>query len=111
MRILKEITDWAVPNHIYFVNDSKDKLFAYIKASGTTVEEFKKPIKFSTSHRKFKEVDNIYEYTPPEEVPEGFVKIVLGSKGDKYTITEVDGVRHCTCSGFKFRGNCKHIAD
>ena len=108
MKILKEITDWDTPNHTYFVSDAKDKIFAYIKASGTEVEEFKKPIKFSTSHRKFKELDNTYGYTPPDELPEGFIKIVLGSKGERYQITEVDGVRKCTCAGYRFRGSCRH---
>ena len=47
MKILQEVTDWDVPNHIYFTNDSKDKIYAYIKASGTAVERFKVPMKFN----------------------------------------------------------------
>jgi hypothetical protein len=36
---------------------------------------------------------------------------VTGSKGDKYTVTfsGSEGPAHCTCPGFKFRQNCKHI--
>ena len=99
MKIIEEITEWdteyAVPNHVYFVNDSKDKMFAYVAVGSVKVQEFAKPIKFSVSRRKFQEVANTWGYT--------------GSKGAEYVVTELDGVRSCTCSGFKFRGNCRHI--
>ena len=111
MKILQETTDWEVPNHTYFVTDGKDKMFAYVKASGDEVQEFTKPIPFSTSHRKFKEIDNVWAFAPKEveAIPDGFVKIVLGSKGERYTITEVSGIRQCSCPGFKFRSKCRHI--
>jgi hypothetical protein len=34
---------------------------------------------------------------------------VEGSKGHKYTVTESNGHRRCTCVGFDFRKTCKHI--
>ena len=110
MRVLKEITDWDVPNHTYFVTGGKDKMFAYIKASGNVIEEFVQPLPFSTTRRKFKEVENTWGFIPKvaEVVPDGFVKIVLGSKGERYTITEVSGIRQCSCPGFKFRSKCRH---
>lgn len=110
MKFMQEVTEWEYPGHIYVLNDSKDKMYGYIRRGTNIVETVKKPYRFSTSHRKFKEVPNIYGYVKPEEVPEGFVKVVLGSKGERYTITEVNGVHGCTCSGFKFRSNCKHLS-
>jgi len=101
-------TDYAVPNHVYFVNDSRDKMFAYIPAGSDQIQEFKRPIRFSVSRRKFHEVENRWGYVIPEDMPEGFVKIVIGSKGERYTITEVNNVRQCSCPGFKFRGKCRH---
>jgi uncharacterized Zn finger protein len=43
-----------------------------------------------------------------EEEPEGRVWTVKGSKGDEYKVSELNGNWSCTCSGFKFRGKCKH---
>lgn len=34
---------------------------------------------------------------------------VKGSKGNVYTITEIDGVRTCDCAGFTYRKDCKHV--
>ena len=58
MKILQETTVWdsAVPNHIYYVNDSKEKLLAYIKAGSNEPVMLSKPIKFSTRYRTFKEI-------------------------------------------------------
>jgi transcription initiation factor IIF auxiliary subunit len=59
MVILQETTDWGeyrTPNHIYYVNDSKEKLLAYIKAGSNEPVMLSKPIKFSTRYRTFKEI-------------------------------------------------------
>jgi hypothetical protein len=113
MRVLRETTDWAVPNHTYFVNDSKDKLFAYIKSNGVKVEEFKKPIKFSTSYRKFKEIDNTFGYVREEdiEVLPGKEYKVAGSANNVYTVREHLGEWSCSCPASKWQkaGHCKHI--
>lgn len=114
MKILQEITDWAVPNHIYFTNDSKDKIFAYIRASGTEVERFGVPMPFRTSGRKFKEIPNTFGYTidePAEPAPTGAKEYrVSGSRGNVYTVTDDHGTWTCTCPASRWqRGQCKHI--
>ena len=35
--------------------------------------------------------------------------IVAGSRGQNYTVTEENGRRSCTCVGFGFRHQCKHL--
>jgi hypothetical protein len=107
VKILQEITDWDTPNHIYFANDSKDKIYAYVKASGGAVQRFRVPMKFKTSGRKFQEVPNTFGYSVDDK-PEGRTWTVSGSRGDSYTVSELDGNFSCTCAGFKFRGGCKH---
>lgn len=37
--------------------------------------------------------------------------VVEGSKGNSYTVTEERGHWNCTCSGFQFKKQCKHVAD
>lgn len=41
--------------------------------------------------------------------PETKVWVVTGSTGKKYTITETNGKRTCTCVGFGYHGYCKHV--
>jgi hypothetical protein len=36
---------------------------------------------------------------------------VAGSKGNEYTVTNSDGAWSCTCTGFGFRRDCKHIQE
>jgi hypothetical protein len=111
MKILKEITDWDVPNHTYFSNDSKDKIYAYVKSSGGEVQRFKVPMKFKTTGRKFREVANTWGFSPKEEVESvGEQHRVLGSKGAVYTVTNDRGSWTCTCPASKWqKGECKHI--
>ena len=48
-------------------------------------------------------------YNPPRPTYEE-VKIE-GSKGNTYTVSrnKTTGKLNCTCPGFKYRGNCKHL--
>lgn len=91
---LLELGNNSYPNHTYLVSDDKSKLYAYIKEGTSTKIELKKPVDFSTRNRKFKVL---------KEALEG--KVVVGSKGDKYVVTSSS----CTCTGFKYRGSCKHL--
>ena len=112
MRVLKETTDWDTPNHIYFTSDDKSKLFAYIKSTGVKVEEFSKPIKFSTSYRKFKEIDNTFGYVREEdtEVLPGKEYKVPGSANNIYAVRDDAGTWSCTCPASKWqKSECKHI--
>lgn len=58
MKILQETTKWdsAVPNHIYYVTDNKERLLAYIKTGSNEPVVLSKPMKFSTRYRTFKEL-------------------------------------------------------
>lgn len=112
MKTLQEITpDWDIPNHVYFVNDTKDKMFAYVKKSTGELQEFKNPLPFSASRRKFKEINNIWGFFPKEELIHiGESWRVPGSKGSVYTVTEERGSWSCSCPASKWqKGDCKHI--
>lgn len=115
MKAFQEITEWdsefAVPNHVYFLNDSRDKMYGYVQSGTGLVETMKKPYRFHTRGRKFKEVKNTWNFAVEEtEIkPAGRSWQVAGSKGSIYTVSEDLGSWSCTCTGFKFHGNCKHI--
>jgi hypothetical protein len=101
----------SIPNNTYLLNDSKSKMIAYVRAGHTIPFKFKNPIGIETRGRKFVEVPNTFSLDVAEEQHLGRVFKVDGSKGNTYTVTEHNGTWDCTCSGFKFRGKCRHISD
>lgn len=110
MKFLQETTEWkdSAPNHLYVMDDSKERMLAYRPVGKTDFMIFKKPIRIDTRGRKFAEVKNTFGFKLEEEVPEGKQHKVIGSKGELYTVTELRGEFSCTCTGFKFKGKCKH---
>jgi hypothetical protein len=93
MKVVRETTDWGTtnsPNHVYFLNDSRDKMFAYLQHGSVKVKEFKHPISFYTRGRRFVEVPNSWSYEPGKaSEPAGRSWKVAGSKGAEYTVTEL----------------------
>lgn len=116
MKTFQEVTEWdaeyRVPNHVYFLNDSKEKMYGYVNSRGV-VQTFAKPYKFHSRGRKFKEVANRWNFAVKEEEPEAAVGKeyrVPGSKGAIYTVTDDNGTWSCTCPASKWqKGECKHI--
>ena len=110
MIVLKETTEWNdnTPNHIYFVSDNKSKLLAYIKSGTEEVLKLSVPIAFSTTRRKFVELKNTFGFNGGEKSTNPTWK-VEGSKGSIYIIEQTNNSYVCSCSGYKFRGKCKHI--
>lgn len=113
MKAFLETTVWDTntPNHVYFLDDGKSKMYAYVKFGNGKPFKFKKPIRIDTRGRKFKEVPNTWRFVVEEQEPEGRTWVVKGSKGDEYKVTELNNNYSCTCSGFKFRGQCRHVTE
>ena len=110
MKWFQETTEWATPtpNGIYLLDDSKSKMYAYRPSGKSPIKTFRAPIKIDVRGRKFKLNPTQYRTDAAEEQPEGRVWQVKGSKGDVYKVSELNGEYSCTCSGFRFRGACKH---
>jgi len=106
MIAVKEVTKWESDiqaNHTYLLDG--DNMIAYIKFGKGKPFYFKKPIRIDNRGRKFEELKkNPFNTEVKSELIE-----VLGSKGNKYIIDPE--AKTCTCSGFTFRGTCKHIKD
>jgi hypothetical protein len=113
MKWFAETTDYgdAVPNGIYLLNDSKDKMFAFRPRGTGEIKVFRNPIRIDLRGRKFIVNPVQFETELKEPEPEGRSWTVKGSKGDEYRVTELNGDYSCTCSGFRFRGQCRHIAE
>ena len=113
MKWFAETTDYKdnTPNGVYLMDDGKSKMYAFRPFGTGTIKVFKNPIRIDLRGRKFaiNSVQFKTELTEPE--PEGRVIEVRGSKGDIYKVTDVNGNLSCTCSGFRFRGECKHIKE
>ena len=110
MKWFAETTDYRdkVPNGIYLLDDAKTRMYAFRPASGE-IKTFKRFIRIDTRGRKFVINPVQFETRLQEEEPEGRFWVVKGSKGDEYKITELNGNLACTCSGFRFRGQCRHV--
>jgi hypothetical protein len=115
VKAFQEITEWdcdfAVPNHVYFLSDSRDKMYGYVQSGTGMVQTMRTPYRFHTRGRKFKEVKNVWNFGV-EEASEtrGKEHKVLGSKGNIYTVTDEGGTWSCTCPAAKWQaGECKHI--
>jgi hypothetical protein len=110
MKWFAETTDYrdAVPNGIYLLDDARTRMYAFRPASGE-IKTFKRFIRIDTRGRKFVINPVQFETRLQEEEPEGRFWVVKGSKGDEYKITELNGNLACTCSGFRFRGQCRHV--
>ncbi len=111
MKWFAETTEWSdnTPNGIYLLDESKSKMYAFRSPVTNSIKVFKNPIRMDTRGRKF--IINSVQFPTQvaEPEPEGRSWTVKGSKGDEYRVTEHNGNWACTCSGFKFRGNCKHV--
>ena len=109
--MLQETTEWGnnTPNHIYYTDDSKSRLFGYTKVGTTDILLVKNRL-FETKGRKFiaKRLPKKFESFFGIETSKNIVE-VTGSKGDKYFVENDNGVWTCTCVGFRFQGKCKHI--
>lgn len=102
MKVLQEITQWPdnTRNHTYWVTDG-GKVVAYDRGQGK--ETFQSPKNFDRRGRKFitlRIIDDPVTLQPGQ-------RLVAGSQGNQYLVDDQAGT--CTCSGFKFRGQCRHL--
>jgi len=103
---LQETTQWSghYPNHTYLLDGSN--LVAYIRQGTVEPVYFKQPIKgFDRRGRGFVEVTP----NPFPQPPDSRRRSVQGSRGQTYWL-DPDS-RTCSCPGFQFRAQCRHLAD
>jgi len=105
MEAIREVTNWDIeytaPNHVYLIDGSR--MVAYIPNGNGEAKYFKAPINFDRRGRRFVKVTP----NPFKKVKKSNLIEVKGSKGDSYFVDPDTGT--CTCSGYQFRGKCKHL--
>lgn len=113
MKVVYEVTDWADSNvnHVYHMNDSMTKIYAYARwGNPADTQTFAKPIQIDSRGRKFEVVRNIYGWQDPDAVSTNRWE-VMGSKGNRYVVERTENGLTCSCSGFRFRGACRHVQE
>ena len=106
MKLVIETTVFAgakMPNHSYMLNDAGIAI-GYRKFSAGEVVRFRTPLLIDRRGRTFKLVDDLGSDDP---VSSNIVE-VAGSGENVYSV-DLDR-KQCSCTGFKYRGECKHIA-
>jgi hypothetical protein len=104
----RETTVWkgsTVKNGIYLLEGDKCLAFRNFRSETTY---FAKPITIDKRGRQFEKLAKIpFTITKDEERDTNLVE-VKGSKGETYYVDRT--AKTCTCPGFTFRGNCKHLS-
>ena len=109
MLVALETTKWEgdYPNHIYYLNKSRDKMFGYVRFGTSDPYWFKNPIGFEARGRKFVILEE--QPDPVKNQPAESWR-VPGSNGAVWTVTREDGQFSCDCPAARFRHHeCKHI--
>lgn len=102
MIAMQEVTDWnPAYNHTYLFDGSK--AIAYIKHGETEPIYLAQPLRIDRARRKFIELKK----SPFKKQVESNLIRVEGSKGNVYHVDPE--AKSCTCTGFQFHGNCKHL--
>ena len=112
LEILKETTVWSDgsnANHTYLLDGTK--IIAYAKFGGDEVQVLKTQIKIDKRYRTFVKtkhfgLQNLIKSTPAKSNTRVFK---VQSKTKEYFVELSDYNYTCTCTGFNFRGKCKHI--
>lgn len=112
MQAFIDMTQWDDGKefpHVYWMDDAKNRAYAYARwGNPADVQVFKKPIQIDVRGRKFEPVRNIFGFVDEKDsVNQQWT--VYGSKGDEYVVEKDENGYNCTCSGFRFRGDCKHV--
>ncbi len=111
MEALRETTVWTgvdyrQPNHDYLLDG--DRVVAYRPWGTGPIQICSGKLKIDRRGRKFEKLEpNPFGNIGNLEKKEPMVIEVQGSKGKTYHVNPEE--RTCTCPGFTFRGNCKHV--
>jgi hypothetical protein len=113
----KEVTEWdgefsKMPQNVYLF-DGKNNALAYAKDGDAEIFVFHTPLRIDTRRRKFVKVKHkkldafakTVSVKPKSDYPSWTVK---SESGNTYTVELIGDSYQCNCTGFSYRGKCKH---
>ena len=112
--ILKETTVWDCDfqaNHTYLL-DNKGKIIAHAVHGGDKLMISKSGnIKLDKRYRTFVRSNHsgLAKLIKTEKPAFGVRVFLVKSKEKQYTVELSNSAYSCTCTGYNFRGKCKHI--
>lgn len=113
--IIHETTVWDdyvnQPNHTYLL-DNSGKIIAYaIYGSDEIIVSKSRSIKLDKRYRKFIKSNHTgLMALMSNETPEpGVRKFKVKSNDKEYIVVLKDSFYSCNCTGYNFRGKCKHV--
>lgn len=110
MEAVREVTVWKEsyqPNHDYLLDG--DRVVAYRPWGTGPIQFLSGKLKIDRRGRKFEKLDPNPFAGLDQPKEESMVVEVQGSKGQVYRVNVEE--KTCTCPGFTFRGDCKHIKE
>ncbi len=113
MEAVRETTVWTgvdyrTPNHDYLLDG--DRVVAYRPWGTGPIQICSGKLKIDRRGRKFEKLtDNPFHAFMHAKREEPVVLEVKGSKGNSYFVNKDE--KTCTCPGYTFRGDCKHIKE
>jgi len=78
--------------------------------SGTKFEDIEKYVEYRSPLRYSEPLPVINPARAQVRSPEPDIRHVKGSRGEIYDVVTFEGKVTCTCMGFKYRGDCKHLS-
>jgi hypothetical protein len=123
--IIKEITEWNMigkqSNHTYLI-DKKGRILAFAKWHSNAIDILKSRPVIDKRYRKFiksdhnelsKLIDSFKkEYKEKESIKEKpkYDRLFKVKSGEKEYLVLLDKNKlFCNCTGFNYRGKCKHV--
>jgi hypothetical protein len=112
--ILQETTIWTghygACNHTYLL-DNSNNIIAYVKQGKSEVNILKSKIKIDKRYRKFIKVNHsgLSKIINKTIIQPNTRVFKVKSNTKEYMVELINNQYTCTCTGFTFRGKCKHI--
>jgi len=97
---------FPIPEYYYYSGNVVKRRWYKPEELGITTNDPKYPVRVIDKERI---VDINNTIVDQKEKRQDQKYTVPGSKGNVYEVTVSGGRASCTCSGYQFRGRCKHI--